>query len=231
MLKTKGDFVSEVRNHLKALNKDDYISARFILSTGMTFVQYLINNRPLWKVMRDLNAFTFVPCVELKRVKSHKCDIAEFRTCDKIMRTKTKIPEILNASGGFIIESITNMDNSEEYHPLRSPKDFKNSKKRQFGNSLKYYYFSNGYLYILNSTTELVNINALFLNENEAMALAECEDEHDDCKSALEDKFICPEEYKSTVRDQTVQLLLGGHRNIPEDENPDLDSNQKQRTN
>ena len=92
MIKTKGDFVSEIRNHLKSLNKDDYIPARFIISTAETFIQYLINTRPLSNTMRALNSFTMIECIEMERVKSHKCDVAEFRVAEKIMKSKKPLP-------------------------------------------------------------------------------------------------------------------------------------------
>lgn len=232
MIKTKGDFVSEIRNHLKSLNKDDYIPARFIISTAETFIQYLINTRPLSNTMRALNSFTMIECIEMERVKSHKCDIAEFRTAEKIMKSKKPLPNIFtNSKIGYIIESILNIDYSTEYKPLRTPKDFKNTKNRQFGGNSPYYYISNNYIYILNSTSEIITINALFQDENEALQMSDCKEDCYECRSKLEEKFVCPEEYISTVRDQTLQLLLGANKRVVEDENPDLDSNQKSRTN
>jgi hypothetical protein len=230
MLKTNGDFVSEIRNHLKALSKDDYISARYILSVAYTYIQYIISTRPLSKIMRDISLFTFVSCVEMKKVKKHECGIIEFRVCDNIMVSKEELPDIFSADIGFIIESITNIDNSVEYRPLRSPSDYAKSKKREFGKKFQYYYISNKRLYLLNSSHEIVNINALFLDEQAAKLLSECEKDCDECDSKLDNKFPCPEEFLSTVRDQTLQLLLGGHKQVVKDENPDMDSNQKSRT-
>lgn len=223
------DFVSEVRNHLKSLNKDDYISARYILSIGYNQVQYIINNRPLSKIYRNQDVFTNVGCVEMRRIKSHSCPIGSFRTCDKIMRSKEKIPKLFNAKSGYLIESITNIDHSEEYQPLRNPKDFSSNKKRQFSKHIKYYYIHNEYLYILNTTSEIVNISGMFRNPNDAKKISTC-DSANECLSPLEDKFVCPDEYRAIVISETVNLLLSGNKAIPEDENPDLDSNQKTRT-
>lgn len=229
MIETNKDFVSEVKNHLKANNKDDRTSSRYILSVAYSYVEYLINTRPLSKVFRDLSTFTYVPCVEMEKVSSVKCDVAEFRTCKKIMRSKKEIPAIFNAKSGYIIESITNIDNSEEYHYLRSPKDYTQTSKRKFGKIKKYFYIADNYLYILNTQSEIVNINALFFNEKEAKCLSDCE-ECNECQFPLDNKFVCPKELISTVRDQTVNIILTGRRSISADENPDLDENQKTRT-
>lgn len=226
-IEKNGDFVSEIRNHLKANNKDDYVSARYILSVGYSYVSYLINNRRLSETLRDLDAFTFVPCLEMERVKSYKCDIAEFKTCDKIMKSKCQLPDIIQSKLGYLVESVTNIDHTEEYYQLRSAADYTIKKKRKFANNFKYFYVSSDrHLYLLNTTSEIVNINALFLEEEAAKCLSDCDDDCDDCKSKLDDKFICPERFKSTVRDQTLQKLLNRVQ-VPRDEKPDLDENQK----
>ena len=229
MIKSNGSFVAEVRKHLKALNKDDYISSRFILSVAKTYVDYLINSRPLSTTMREVDMFTYVRCLPMKRIKAVSCPVAEFRTCDKIMVSKCKLPDIYSGKGGFIVESITNIDDSVKYEILRSPSDFAFSKKRQFGSQIKYCYIVNSYLYILNSLSEIVHINAMFENEVEALKLSECTTEKNDfeCLSYLDGKFVCPKEFVSTVRDQVINLLLSGYKQITEDEKPDLDSNKK----
>lgn len=231
MFNTNGDFVATIRNDLNALNKDDYVSARYILSIAYPYVRYLVNTRPLQKLFRDVDAFTYVPCIELKQIKTFDCCIAEFKTCDKIMRSKKPIPEILNTKAGLAIEAVLNANNSDEYDPLRTAADFLNTKKRQFGGKFKYFYIGNegggDYLYLLNTTNELVNMNAAFLSENEALALSTCSEEDFSCASRLEDKFVCPEEFHSTVRDQTLASIVGGRKQIVADERPDLDSNQK----
>lgn len=226
MIKTNGDFVSEVRNHLKANNMDDYIPARYILSTANSFLQYLINTRPLSSVMRDLDVFTVLDCFEMRRVKSYTCDILEFRTCDKIMKSTKKIPKLFNGKSGWLIESVLNVTDSQEYDPLRSPKDFLVSKQRQFGNKFKYFYIQNDYLYLLNSTSELVRVNGYFVDEDEVNKACGC-GEIDECASKLDAKFPAPDEFVSQIMGQTVQLLLGGRRQITPDENPNLDENNK----
>ncbi len=229
MIKTNGDFISAVRNGLRLLNKDDYTSARYILSIATPYVEFIVNNRLLWKFFRDRGVFTLVKCVEMKRIKKVECEIAEFRLCDKIMSSKKKLPDIMNTKMGFAIEYIMNIINDKEYEPLRSPADYKNNKLRQFGHLFQYYYVSDEYLYILNTTAERINMSAAFLDEEEAKCLSDCDDDCDECGSKLDDKFVCPSEFRSTVIEQTVQFIAGG-KQLPEDSNPDMDSNQKTRT-
>lgn len=230
-ISTNGDFVSEIRNHLKALNKDDSLSARYILSIAYEYITYLIKNRPFSSTMRDTTVFKEAVCVELQRVNyiTCHCPLIEFKTCDKIMKSKKPIPSMFIGAKGRIIESILNIDGSEIYHRLETPQDYTKSKRRQFGKNRKYFYIHEDYLYLLNTTNEIVSINAMFYDEQEVDCLSNCAD-CDRCKSKLDNRFICPQEFLSTVRDQTLQLILSGNKRITEDTNPDLDNNQKGRT-
>lgn len=225
MLKTNGDFVATIRNDLKALNKDDYISARYILSVAYGYTEYIINNRALFRLYRDARIFNLCSCIELKRVKSYECEIGEFQTCKKIMKSLKKLPDIMVGKNGFIVEYVLSVDNGTEYEPLRNAADFGNQKLRQFGNHFKYYYIdSNNYIYLLNTTTEAVNVSAAFLGE-----CAECGKDCDECKSKLEEKFIIPQEYLSIVSEQTLNRIMNGNKKIITDENPNLDSTEKGR--
>lgn len=91
------------------------------------------------------------------------------------MRSKKKMAKILNGKNGAIVAYVMNMTNGEEYDPLRNISDFRNQKQRQFGNLFKYYYVgADDYLYLLNTTNELVNISAAFLDEDEALKMSVC---------------------------------------------------------
>lgn len=220
-IETNGDFVAEIRGDLKALNKDDYVSARYILSKAYGYVEYIINNRPLSHFLRNNKVFSTCSCIEMIEIDKIKCDIAEFRICDKIMRSKKKLPDMLSNKSGYAIEYVMDIVNSKEFDPLRNVKDFADAKKRQFGGVFKYYYVADGYLWLLNSTAEAVNISAAFLGE-----CSECGKDCDECKSKLEEKFVCPKEFLSSVKENVLQVLLNRTR-IIEDTQPDLDANQK----
>jgi hypothetical protein len=223
---TNGEFVSEVKHHLNAINKDDSLRARYILQAAKNYIQFLISNRPLSSLFRDSNVFVYTPCIEMVQVDSVGCKIAAFKNCDKIMKSKLEFPDVYMCKAGPIIESVMNIDNSVEYTGLFSVKDYKNTQKRKYGKGNKYYVLSNNHLYILGATPEIVNVNFLPKDAEEAKKLSTCE-ECDECASSLEEEFVCPAVYIPTVRDQTVQLIMSSHTAIPEDEQPDLDSNQK----
>lgn len=223
-----GEFVSDVKESVRALTKDDRVSGRYIHSLAKDYTSYILSARPLRDAMRDVTIFREVPCVEMERIRSDKCDIAEFRKCDKVMRSKCKLPEIYNSKMGVVVISVLNITGETEYEALRNPADYKEQLKRKFVTASKYYYISNGYLYLLGSESEIVTITALFQDEREAINFSKCSEETDDaCKSAYEFELIIPDKYRSSIKDQVVQHIVGSHKSIPEDENPNLDSNQK----
>lgn len=218
---TNRDFVSEIKTDIKAINKDQRVSSSFILQKGKGFVEYLLGQRDTKDIFRDDTIFNELRCFELDKVKKHKCDIVEFRNCDNIMKSKLKLPKIFNSRIGSVVISITNIDGSIKYTRLRQLSDYKNQQNRQFGDKFKYYYISNDYLYLVNSTERLVNIVALFSDESELDAKSSCA-EVDCCKTILDYNFICPEKYISQVKEQTKMDLLNSYKRIVEDENPNL---------
>ena len=227
---TVGEFVSDVKNSIRALDKDSRVSSRYIHSLAQNYTDYLLSQRPLSDAMRDSSIFTEVTCVEMERIKSDKCAVVEFRKCDKIMRTKCKLPQLYNSKVGQILISVLNITGDVEYEQLRSPADYTNTKKRKFPLAKKYYYISNENLYILGTTSELISITGLFADELEALKFSSCSEESvGECSSALDYRMIIPNKYISTVKDQVIQHILTTRQAIPEDELSNLDSNQKTR--
>jgi hypothetical protein len=224
---TVGEFTSDIKNSVRALTKDDRVSSRYIHSLSKGYTNYVLAQRNLSDILRDVSIFTEIPCVEMVRVKSDICDIAEFRKCDKVMKSHCKLPELYNSTIGPLIVSVTNMTGDVEYDRLRTPADYTNAKKRKFQTSSQYFYIQNDYLYLVNSTNERVSITGLFSDELDAKKFSACDDSIGECESVLDYKIIIPNKYISTVRDQVVQHLLKSFKVIPVDELPNLDTNQK----
>lgn len=223
---THAELISEVKGDLRAKNIDQHISGRFILRKAKGYAQDLISKRDHAKLFRDDSLFSEVKCFEMERIDSYKCPVVEFRICDKIMKSKKKLPKLFNSTVGTIIISVTNINGDVEYERLRSAADYKNTQKRAFGKHFKYYYVSEEYLYLLNSTNEIVNVVGLFSDEKEVNDASECSD-CDECQSALEYEFKCPDKYEREVIDRTIMNLFNFYKRVVPDENPDGDEHQK----
>ncbi len=226
---TNRKFISKVKGILRSLNVDDRISGRLILQTGRDYVQDLLANRQLQDIFRDNSFISQLECFPMKRLETAKCDIAEFRLCKTIMKSEKKVPDLFNSKIGLSIIAVFNIDRSVKYEPIRNMADFINESKREFGSISKYYYIADSYLYVLNSETEIVHIDGLFVDEKQVKEASECEDDKE-CLRLLDMTFKCPERYLGIVTDQTAKLFASTYKVFIEDENPDLDSNQKTKT-
>ena len=107
----------------------------------------------------------------------------------------------------------------------------KKKKKRRYSDKVnqRFFYIRDGYLYLPNSTTELVNIDLFAINEAEVNEVSECS-KCTECTSAWDSKFICPDRFVDLVLRETIQEVASIYRTSIEDENPNLDSNIKSQT-
>ena len=89
----------------------------------------------------------------------------------------------------------------------------------------KFFYIHDGYLYIPDEHLELINICYFTMKRREAMLLSACATP-DLCTSEWDYDFIYPVKMIEAIMSETIKeasLKL----QIPTDENPNMDSNQK----
>lgn len=231
---TNAEVISRVANGLKALTKDSYISGQYIIGIAKTKAKFLMSQK--WDEMtlnKEDNLITTIPCLRLKRIKSKDCGIVEFKLCDKLMKSCEKLPELLSGKNGPSVLSVLSIDGSISYRYItpRLYSDLKRRKYRKGGHG--YFYIKDGYLYIPDSLNELVDMEVILLDKDEADVVSECIDSDDiesGCKSKLDAEFVCPDRFLDLVIKDTIQEIGNFYRTSVEDENPNLDENQKTKT-
>jgi hypothetical protein len=161
---TIGESVSRVRNVLKAVKEDPFLTDRFIYSIIIKYAKVLIRRQDNEdKIMRFQSLFDVLPCVELIEVDKIEACCVGVRTKCKIMRTKDKLPQLLEGAYGPLFRSVSSIDGSEEmfktypttYTAMSHTTNFKYNKK-------KYFWYLNGYLYFPNIEWEAVRIEGLW---------------------------------------------------------------------
>lgn len=228
---TNGEFVSRIVNGLKALNKDSHISARYIINIGRVKARFLMSQKlDELSLFKEDGIITNVNCFRLKRIKSKDCGIVEFNLCDNIMKSCEKVPEGLFGKIGPSILSVLSVDGSVDYRYI-TPRRYSYIKKRKYRKSSGngYYYIKDGYLYLPDSKNELVDLEIIALDKDEADSVSECT-QCDTCKSKLDSEFVCPDRFLELVVKDTIQEVGTFYRTSVEDENPNLDVNQKSQT-
>lgn len=229
---TNGEFVSKILNDVKALTKDGHISQRWILDKGRTKSKFLMAQKLDEKTLFKEDALiTNIDCFRMKRVENKICSIVEFRVCDKIMKSCNKVPEGIFGKNGSSIFSVSNVDDSLNYRYI-TPREYSRRKKRRYlSNNSRFYYLKDGYLYVLNSTAELVNLSMITVDQEEAESVSECDGSSSggSCMSLWDRSFICPDRFIDMVtRDTRAEVFQT--MGVPEDENPNLDEHQKTKT-
>lgn len=222
------EIVSIVVNQLKYTNKDEHISRRFVLRKLRENARNLISQK-----LRDKSLFredtleSWIECLEMERIDSVKCDIIEFKNCKDIMVSKKKLPEVIYSKFGAGLTKTYSIDGEREYDYITLRQYNLNKHRRQVNN--KYFYIKDDRLYLPDSTVERVNIPVITLETEKIPGINSC-DNSNDCRSIWEFEFIGSDRFLQNIIGLTVQELAQTHKRIPEDENPNMDSNIKSST-
>jgi hypothetical protein len=221
---TNSEFTSRVVNGLNSLSKDDRISRRYILHVGkqksMFYISQKLNDRSLF---REDNIYTTLDCFEVERIESVKCDIIEFRKCNSIMKSKKKLPKLIYSRYGNTLKEVTTIDGEKEFKAT-TPSQYRRDKNRVSGTDYINYYVKDGYLYLLDTEIEIVNLYLLTVETEEIDNVSACSTPG--CKSLWEYDFVVPDKLEELIVAETVKEIAM-KKQIPSDENPNLNNNEK----
>lgn len=221
---TKKQVVDRIKTKLRQLSKDRWMSNRFVLKIleekTRNLLSQKLRDRSLY---REANIYSAIDCFEFEKVESFSCDIVEFKTCQKIMKSKKKLPELIYSRFGDSIRIVSNIDQTERLVKT-TPPDYQRSRKRKFNNNPPMFYERGGYLYLLNTEMEVGFIELLTLDTETAERI-DCNCEESNCKGSLDYSFIGSDKLKEVVIQQTIQELVQTYVQIQPDENPDNNEN------
>ncbi len=204
MATTIGDSVSRVRNLVKGVKEDAFLTDRFIYSLIIKYAKLLIKRQDNEnKIMRFQSLFETVPCIELITVDKVEACCTGIRTNCTIKRTKDRIPEILEGSYGPLIRSITSLDRSIEVYKTY-PSTFTNiaNSTNYKYNQQKYYWYLDGYLYFPNLDWEAVLVEGLWA---ESVDYLKCDG--DECGLRQDDPIHVPEYLFAEIEQMALKDL------------------------
>lgn len=222
---TIGETISRVRNVMKAVKEDAFITDRFLYSLILKYGKAYIKMQEERDQVQKLSAlFKTVPCVELIEVDKIEACCGGIKTNCKIMRTKEKLPEIISGKNGPMFRTISSIDGSIEVHPTepRTYTSMANTTTFKYNNK-KYYWFLNGYLYFPNIHWPSVRIEAIWEGDISAIACDAKEDESEECPRRQDQLSAIPDYLFAEVEKQVLQEL-GITTQIP----PDVGGDDKQ---
>jgi hypothetical protein len=188
---TVGDSISRIRNVIKAVNEDAFVTDRFIYSIINKYSTFVVKKDS--KAEKKVNLYSFyktIPCIELIEVDKVEACCNDIKSNCTIMRSKDKVPKIYQGEGGPLIKSLSSIDGSQTCY-LTQPSIFvAMSKTKNFKyNNKKYYWYMNDYFYLPNVTWEAVKVDAIW---DDDISKYLCNDESS-CVSRQDDGLGVPE--------------------------------------
>ena len=221
---TNSEFTSRVINGLNSLSKDDRISRRYILHVGKQkstfYISQKLNDRSLF---REDNIYTTLDCFELEKIEAVKCDIIEFRKCKSVMKSKNKLPKLIYSRYGNTLKEVTTIDEEKEFKST-TPSQYRRDKNRVSGTDYINYYVKDGYLYLLDTEIQLVNLYLLTVELDELDNASSCSTPG--CKTLWDYEFIVPDKLEELIISETVKEV-SMKKQVALDENPNLNNNEK----
>ena len=201
---TIGDSVSRIRNTVKGVKEDAFLTDRFLYSLILKYAKMLIRRQDNEsKIMRFQSLFEALPCVELIEVDKIEACCTGIKSNCKIMRTKDRLPGILEGSYGPLFRSITSIDSSIELYQTYPPTftAIINSTNFKY-NKNKYYWYLNGYLYFPNLEWESIRIEGLW---EDSISMYTCDG--DSCKPRQDDPISIPDYLFAEIEQLVIKDL------------------------
>jgi hypothetical protein len=200
---TIGEVISRIRNQIKAVDADSFITDRVIYSNIMKYAKMYIKRQDAITSRAKFNSlFTRLPCVDLIEVDRVEacCDINSGVT---VMRTKEKLPGILDGASGPLLRFVGSIDTSVE--AFRTTPQLYNALQKTSGakyNKNKYYWLLDGYLYLPNVVWPSIAVDGIF---EDSLNIFKCDSE---CKAIQTQVFSIPSELFAEIEQQVTNDFM-----------------------
>lgn len=163
-METIGSTISRVRNVVKAVKEDAFLTDRFIYALVLKYAKlYIKRLDDQNKIMRFQSLFEKLPCVNLIEIDKVEACCGNIKSNCIIKRTEEKLPPVFEGTYGPLFRSITSVDGSiicNKTYPATFT-DIANSTNYKY-NKQKYYWYLDGYLYFPNIEWDAVMVEGLF---------------------------------------------------------------------
>lgn len=212
---TIGDATSRVRNVLKAVKEDPFITDRFLYSLIMKYAKVLLRRQDNeGKIRKYASLFDTLPCVELIEVDRVEACCIGIRTGCTFRRTKDKLPDLMEGNSGPIFRHVSNVDFAVRLNETM-PSTYQNMTKiPSFKyNKSKYFWFLDGYIYVPNVEWEAIRIEAIFDQDITSLL---CKNDPTECVSEQDRVIGVPDYLFAEIEQMVLQEILTSAQ-IPSD--------------
>lgn len=164
MATTIGYTVSRVRNSIKAVKEDAFVTDRYLWSVITKYAKLFIKRQDnLNKLLRFKSFWKTLDCVELVEVDKIEACCAGIKSGCTIMRTKEKLPTTFEGPFGPLFRTVSSIDGSQEIYQTEPGTYTSMTKTTTFKyNKTKYYWYLNGYMYFPNIEWDAVKVEGVW---------------------------------------------------------------------
>jgi hypothetical protein len=164
---TIGEAVSRVRNTIKAVKEDAFLTDRTIFSSMIKYGQSLLKREDnQFRLMKISSIFNVVPYVELIDVDKVEAGCVGVYSGCYFKRSKEKLPTIFDGAMGPIIRTVSSIDGTIEMFRTDPGTWVSITKSTTFKyNKRPYFWYLNGYLYCPNIDWEAIRVEAVFKDQ------------------------------------------------------------------
>jgi hypothetical protein len=159
-----GEAISRVRNTLKAVKEDPFLTDRVIYSSLIKYGQTLLKREDnQFRLMKISSIFQVLPYIELIDVDKVEAGCLGVYSECYFKRSKEKLPTILDGAMGPIIRTTSSIDGTIEMFRTDPGTWVSMTKTTTFKyNTRKYFWYLNGYVYCPNIDWDAIRMEAIF---------------------------------------------------------------------
>jgi hypothetical protein len=208
---TIGEAISRVRNALKAVKEDAFLTDRTIYFALSKYAKTLIKREDnQFRLMKMSQIFQVLPYVELIDVDKIEAGCVGVYSECYFKRSKDKLPSILDGMFGPIIRTTSSIDGSIEMFRTDPGTWVSITKSSTFKyNKRPYFWYLNGYIYCPNIDWDAIRIEAIFENKVETC-------DTDPCLIKQDQPLAIPD-YLFSEAEQFVMKELSTSMSVPAD--------------
>lgn len=209
-----GEVVSRVRNQVKSVKQDAFLTDRFLFSLIMKYSTLLMRRQDnLNKLLKFNSVFQTLNFVELEEVDKIEANCSGLESGCIIKRTKDELPALLEGYWGPVIRMVASLDRSYIAVPTYPTTYERISKQKTFKyNKTKYYWWLNNRIYLPNVTWDAIKVEGIFMEDISKFNCIPI----NDC-DYIQDKNMFVPEFLLAEVEQMVMKDLGVFIQIPED--------------
>ena len=209
---TIGETISRVRNTLKAVKEDAFLTDRIIYSSLLKYAQTLIKREDnQFRLMKISSLFRVLPYIELIDVDKVEAGCLGIYSGCYFKRSKEKIPGILNGMFGPIIRTTSSIDGTIEMFRTDPGTWVSMTRTTTWKyNRNFYFWYLDGYIYCPNVDWEAIRMEAIFEGTIETCDTKECETRQNEPFSLPEYLFSEVEQFVIKELTMTISIPTDG---------------------